>query len=133
MFDDIEKQIRICLCIQRRPTRNALAGRGTKKNARNDRTTRMFAETIATHIGRAYHFHDKERRVEVDQITDLIFEVLRAMPDEILKQYADKISLNSEPAVDEIAGQIHQVLAQTWAISYHPSTRPLPPSSYLPS
>lgn len=133
MFDDIEKQIRIYLTVQRRPARNSLAGRGTKKNARNDTRTKMFAETIAGNIGRTYHFHDKDGRVETDKIAQLIFEVLRAMPDEILKLYADKLSINSDPALAEMAAEIHQALARQWAISYHPCTRPLPPSSYVPS
>lgn len=130
MFDDIEKQIRICLCIQRRPTRNALAGKGTKKYARNDRTTRMFAETIAGNIDRTYHFHDKDGRVETDKVAQLIFEVLRAMPDEILKLYADKLSINSDPALAEMAAEIHQAIAGQWAISYHPSTKPSHSSAF---
>ena len=133
MFDDIEKHIRIFLSIQRRPTRNALAGRGSGRNARSDTKTRMFAEDAAAYTNRVYHFHDKGRRIELKEIIDVIFEVLRAMPDEILKRYADKLGLITQPAIDEIAAQIHLALSQKWAISYHPCTQPLPPSSYVPS
>jgi len=132
MFDDIEKHTRIFLCIQRRPTRNALAGKGTGKYARNDTKTRMFAEDAAKYIGRTYHFHDQDRRVDTQEIVEAIFGALRVLPDNTLKRYAAKISVISEPAVDEIAAQVIQALAVRWAISYHPSNRPLPPTTYSP-
>jgi len=125
MFDELEKDIRICLSTQLTPLRSGYAGKSPGTRGRTGLATKLLAEAITVNIGRTYRFYEGERRVDVFDVAIFLEDVLSAVPEEMRERYAGKLSINSDPAMSEIAERVVKALEEKWVYSYHPATRPI--------
>ncbi|NWJ27468.1 hypothetical protein [Rhizobium sp. RM] len=124
MFDDLEKDIRICLSTQPTPLRNRYAGKSPGTRGRTGLATKLLAEAITVSIGRTYRFYEGERRVDVFDVAIFLEDVLSAVPEERRERYADKLSINSDAAKIEIAESVVKALEEKWVYCYRPANAP---------
>lgn len=118
--DDIEKAIAVALAVVPRTFRNGFGGKGVRRR-REANATKEVAVVLTRYLGRTYTFFEGDRKIETGDVESFIAGALMAVPDDLAKSYADKLTLYSEPARDEIAARLTTALAGKWRWVYKPS------------
>lgn len=118
--DDIEKSICVALAVVPRTFRNGFGGKGAHRR-RMPHATMEMAVIVARFIGRTYTFYDGNEVIEKSDMEIFLAAELTAVPDDLAKTYANKLTLYSEPARNEIAARLTAVLTGKWQWVYKPS------------
>lgn len=118
--DDIEKSIAVGLAVVPRTFRNGFGGTGVRRR-RMPHATMEVAVIVSRYLGRTYTFYEGDRKIETGEVESYIAEALTAVPDDLAKSYADKLTLYSEPARNEIAARLTTALTGKWRWVYKPS------------
>lgn len=119
-LDDLEKDIAVALAVVPRTFRNGFGGTGVRRR-RMPHATREVAVVVARYLGHTYTFFDEGRKVEKTEVEEFIAETLTAVPDETAKTFANKLTLYSEPARNEIAATTAKALDDKWRWTYEPA------------
>ncbi|OCJ64028.1 hypothetical protein A6U96_09505 [Agrobacterium tumefaciens] len=118
--DDIEKAIAVALAVVPRTFRNGFGGKGVRRR-REPVATKEVAVVVARYLGHNYTFYEDDNAVEKSEVESFLAEALTAVPDDLAKTFADKLTLYSEPARNEIAARLAKALADKWWWTYKPS------------
>ncbi len=118
--NEIEKAIAVALAVVPRTFRNGFGGTGVHRR-RMPHATREVAVIVARYLGHTYTFYEEGKKVETTEVEDYIAETLTAVPDETAKTYANKLTLYSEPARNEISALLANALTEKWQRTYKPS------------
>ncbi|WCA60246.1 hypothetical protein G6M16_006950 [Agrobacterium tumefaciens] len=120
-FDDnIEKDLCVALAVVPRTFRNGFGGKGVRRR-REATATFEVAVVLTRYLGHTYTFHEGEGNVEKSEVERFLAAALTAVPDDLARTYADKLTLYSEPARNEIAALLARALSQKWRWTYKPS------------
>ncbi len=118
--NDIEKGIAVALAVVPRTFRNGFGGTGVQRR-RMPHATKEVAVVVARYLGHTYTFYEGDRKIETCEVESFIAEVLMAVPDDLAKTYANKLTLYAEPARNEIAACLANALTEKWRRTYKPS------------
>ena len=118
--NDIEKGIAVALAVVPRTFRNGFGGTGVQRR-RMPHATMEVAVVVARYLGHTYTFYEGDRKIETGEVESFIAEVLTAVPDDLAKTYANKLTLYAEPARNEIAARLARALNNKWRWTYKPS------------
>lgn len=118
--DDIEKAIAVALAVVPRTFRNGFGGKGVRRR-REATATKEVAVVVTRYLGHTYTFYEEESAVEKSDVERFLAGELTAVPDDLAKTYADKLTLYSEPARNEIAARLAKALTDKWQRTYKPS------------
>jgi hypothetical protein len=118
--DNIEKDLCIALAVVPKTFRNGFGGKGLRR-CREANATREVAVVLARYLGHTYTFYEDDRKVEKSDVESFLTAELTAAPDDLAKTYADKLTLYSEPARDDIAARLAKALTGKWRRTYKPS------------
>jgi len=119
-LNDLENDVAVALAVVPRTFRNGFGGTGVRRR-RMPHATREVAVVVARYLGHTYTFFDEGRKVEKTEVEEFIAETLTAVPDETAKTYANKLTLYSEPARNEIAATTAKALDDRWRRTYEPA------------
>ncbi|MCZ7858545.1 hypothetical protein ACQZ46_11405 [Agrobacterium salinitolerans] len=118
--DDIEKAIAVALAVVPRTFRNGFGGKGVRRR-REPTATKEVSVVVTRYLSHTYTFYEDDRKVEKDNVETFLAVELTAIPDDLAKTFADKLTLNSEPARNEIAARLAGALVAKWRWAYKPS------------
>lgn len=118
--DDIEKAISVALAVVPRTFRNGFGGKGVRRR-REPTATKEVSVVVTRYLGHTYTFYEGDNRVEQSEVEAFLTAELMAVPDDLAKTFADKLTLYSEPARKEIAAHLARALNEKWRWTYKPS------------
>lgn len=118
--DNIEKSICVALAVVPRTFRNGFGGTGVHRR-RMPHATMEVAVIVARFLGRTYTFYNGTKVIEKSDVEIFLAGELTAVPDDLAKTYANKLTLYSEPARNEIAARLAKALSDKWRWTYKPS------------
>ncbi|CDN93464.1 hypothetical protein [Agrobacterium tumefaciens] len=118
--DDIEKAIAVALAVVPRTFRNGFGGKGVRRR-REPTATKEVAVVVTRYLGHTYTFFEDDRKVEKSDVESFLAAELTAVPDDLAKTFADKLTLYSEPARNEIAARLAMAISDKWRWTYKPS------------
>ncbi|MCZ7886062.1 hypothetical protein [Agrobacterium salinitolerans] len=118
--DNIKKDIAVALAVVPRTFRNGFGGKGVRRR-REPTATKEVAVVVARYLGHTYTFYKDDSAVEKSDVESFLADALTAVPDDLAKTFADKLTLYSEPARNEIAAQLAKALSDKWQWTYKPS------------
>lgn len=118
--DDIERAIAVALAVVPRTFRNGFGGTGVRRR-RMPHATREVAVVVTRYLSHTYTFYDGVQVIGKSDVEAFLAGELTAVPDDLAKTYADKLTLYSEPARNEIAGLLAKALTDKWRWTYEPA------------
>ncbi|MCZ4072709.1 hypothetical protein [Agrobacterium sp. LMR679] len=118
--EDIDKAICVALAVVPRTFKNGFGGAGVRRR-REATATMEVAVIVARYLGHTYTFYEEAQAVEKNDVETFLAEALTAVPDELAKTYANKLTLYSEPARNEIAKRLAGALTDKWRWTYQPA------------
>ncbi|TRA97054.1 MULTISPECIES: hypothetical protein [Agrobacterium] len=118
--DNIEKALRVALAVVPRTFRNGFGGKGVRRR-REATATFEVAVVLTRYLGHTYTFYENDRKVEKSDVEAFLADELTAVPDDLAKTFADKLTLYSEPARNEIAARLAKAISDKWRWTYKPS------------
>ncbi|MGK9039239.1 hypothetical protein KXS05_02625 [Rhizobium sp. SA279] len=118
--DNIEKDLCVALAVVPRTFRNGFGGKGVRRR-REANATMEVAVVLARYLGHTNTFFEGDRKVEKSEVERFLADELTAVPDDLARTYADKLTLCSEPARNEIAARLAKALSEKWRRTYKPS------------
>lgn len=118
--DDIERAIAVALAVVPRTFRNGFGGKGVRRR-REPTAAREVSIVVTRYLSHTYTFYEEDRKVEKSDVEGFLAAELTAVPDDLAKTFADKLTLHSEPARDEIATLLAKALLDKWRWTYKPA------------
>ncbi|MGV2066366.1 hypothetical protein [Agrobacterium sp. 22-226-1] len=118
--DDIEKAIAVALAVVPRTFRNGFGGKGVRRR-REPTATKEVSAVVTRYLGHTYTFYENDKKVEKSDVEAFLAAELTAVPDDLAKTFADKLTLYSEPARKEIAARLAKAISDKWRWTYKPS------------
>ena len=124
-LDELHINIFVGFKVIPKPWRRAFGGTGVKRR-REDIGALEIASRLAKKISYLHGFYEDGRRVDLDDLTDFLFEHLKAVPDATAKALTSVDASGSEAALKAITSALVDALVAQWEIRYEPGQPPLP-------
>lgn len=120
LVDNIEQDLSVALAVVPRTFKNGFGGKGVRRRREANATTEV-AVVLARYLGHTNTFFEDDRKIEKSEVERFLAAELMALPDDLARTYADKLTLYSEPARKEIAARLAKALTGKWRRTYKPS------------
>ncbi|MCI9864868.1 hypothetical protein RHIZ_02795 [Rhizobium skierniewicense] len=124
-IDDLRTDIGVGFKVVPITFRRGFSGTGVERK-RDVVATVEVAQRLAKHINWVHKFYEGDRRVEVADLADFLFEHLMAVPDDVAKAATSKRPGEEEASEQFIFNALIDALLANWTVKYEPSTPSLP-------